>query len=159
MKRITTQLAAAAGALLTLGLPMLAAAQLGMYTLPKNDFVWRWGDESRQRTTGDFEASGGEAGFQCELIGEIHPGSRLTPSEVREFENGLRTRMDFIYAAATSMNQLDFSNDLDWAVLTCARPKATPATEEEKAENEARAKEKMQREIERRRARQQRDAD
>jgi hypothetical protein len=159
MMRITTISTAAAGALLALALPMLAAAQLGMYTLPKNDFVWRWGNENRQRPTGDFSARGGEAGFQCELVGDLGPGSQLSPIEVREFENNLSTRLDFIYAAATTMNELDFQNDLDWAVLTCARAKSTPSTEEEKAENEARAREKMQKEIERRRARQQRDSD
>jgi hypothetical protein len=131
-------------------------AQFG-YTLPQNDFVWRWGDENRQRGMGDLSVNGSEAGFNCELVADLGPGSRYTVTDVNQIENELRVRLDFIYAATTLMNQLDLQNDLDWAVLTCERPQAAPVTPEEKAENEARARDKMQREIERRRARQQKD--
>jgi hypothetical protein len=62
--------------------------------------------------------------------------------------------MDFIYAAATYMNDLvDVQRAISWARLECEKFEPTPSTEEEKAEREARAKEKMQKEIERRRAR------
>ncbi len=48
-----------------------ADAQLGMYTLPKNDFVWNWGEVSPERRFGhpDIEVSGGEGGFRCDLDG------------------------------------------------------------------------------------------
>lgn len=141
---------------LTAGGVLPARAQFG-YNLPQNDFVWRWGDEKRQRGIGDLSVSGSEAGFNCDLVADLGPGSRYTVNEVRQLENELRTRLDFIYAATTLMNQLDLQNDLDWAVLTCMKPQAAPLTPEQKAENEARAREKMQREIERRRARQQRN--
>lgn len=131
-----------------------ARAQFG-YTLPQSDFVWRWGNENRQRGFGDLSVSGSEAGFNCDLVADFGPGSRYSVTDVNQIENELRVRLDFIYAATTLMNQLDLQNDLDWAVLTCTKPQAAPVTPEEKAENEARAREKMQREIERRRARQQ----
>ncbi len=155
MKTLT--LATAGAALLAaLAAPIPAAAQIpGFYQLPKDDFIWRWGDENDQRRHGDFTARGGEGGFQCELVGEYSPARGFSPTAGRELEMQLQGRLDFIYAVSTVMNQLDFANDLDWAVLTCTRPKAKPSTEEEKAENEARAREKMQREVERRRARQQ----
>jgi hypothetical protein len=52
------------------------------------------------------------------------------------------------------MNQLDQQRELDWAKLSCAKPEPTPATAQEKADREAKAREKMQKEVERRRAHQ-----
>ena len=129
------------------------------YQLPSTDFMWRWGRESSRQRLEDIHANGNEAGFRCELIAALSPATHYTTTEVRQIEQDLGTRMDFIYAATTLMNQLDATNQLDSATLTCARPKPTPSTEEEKAENEQRAKEKMQKEVERRRARQQKAND
>ena len=61
-----------------------------MYTLPKNDFVWNWGEVS-PRASGaampDIEISGGEGGFRCDLDGAaFSPSSSLTPTEISEFE-------------------------------------------------------------------------
>jgi hypothetical protein len=132
-----------------------ALGQIGLYSLPKDNFIWRWGDSENARGIADFSISGGESGFHCDLTGRLSPASRLSPSDVRALEQELRSRLDFIYASATYMNNLDATRDLDWATLDCKRPEATPSTEEEKAEREAKAREKMMREIERRRARQQ----
>jgi hypothetical protein len=78
----------------------------------------------------------------------------MTPTQIRQFEDALRARLDFIYATSNYMNQLDQQRELDWAKLSCAKPEATPATAQEKAKSEAKAREKMQKEIERRRAHQ-----
>ena len=83
----------------------------------------------------------------------MSPSSRYTPQDMRALESELRGRLDFIYAASNTMNQLDQQLQLDWARLSCAMPKDKESTPEEKAEREAKAKEKMQREIERRRER------
>jgi hypothetical protein len=132
-----------------------AAAQLGFYQLPNQDFVWNWGrlGEGAAQRFEDFSVTGGEAGFQCELKGSVSPSGRLSPSDVRALENELRSRMDFIYASASYMNELDAQNLIDWARLECDKFEPTPSTPEQKAEREAKAREKMQREIERRRAR------
>jgi hypothetical protein len=132
-----------------------AHAQFG-YNLPKDDFIWNWGRSAGENaSTGfeDFSIRGGESGFNCELTGKVGPSGRMSTNDVRALEEELRTRMDFIYAAATYMNQLEAQNLIDWARLKCDKPEATPSTAEDKAERESRAKEKMQREIERRRAR------
>ena len=159
----TSTLAFGAAALLAaLAAPAPASAQAvpGLYTLPKGDFIWRWGNQRHEREIGDFEVRGNDQGFQCELIGEVSPTSSLTPSEVRDLEASLQGRIDFAYAATTAMRDLEFRRELDWAVLTCEKGAqgSGESTPEEKAENEARAREKMQREIERRRERAQRDA-
>jgi hypothetical protein len=160
MKTLTIAFSGAA-LFAALAAPVPATAQLpGLYNLPPDDFMWRWGHAEREREHGDFSARGSEQGFQCELRGDLSASSRLTPNEVRDLENKLTGRLDFIYAAATLAQQLEYSRDLDWAVLECEKgAKATQSTPEEKAENEARAREKMQREIERRRERAQRDSD
>jgi hypothetical protein len=130
-------------------------AQFGYYQLPQNDFVWNWGvNADRQIGFEDFRVSGGEGGFHCELKGKMSGGSQMTPTQIRQFEDALRARLDFIYATSNYMNQLDQQRELDWAKLSCAKPEATPATAQEKADREAKAREKMQKEIERRRAHQ-----
>ncbi len=136
-----------------------AGAQFG-YSLPKDDFVWNWGrggEEAAQRGFEDFEVRGGEDGFNCLLTGKVGLSGRMTQNDVQALEDALRARLDFIYASATYMNELEQQHLIDWARLACDKPEATPSTEEEKAEREARAKEKMQKEIDRRRERQQHD--
>ena len=158
----TSTLAFGATALLAaLAAPAPAAAQAipGVYTLPKGDFMWRWGNERHEREVGDFEARGSDGGFLCELRGEVSPTSTLDPSEVRELENSLQGRIDFVYTVSMLMQDMENRRELDWAVLTCEKgTNTTQSTPEEKAENEARAREKMQREVERRRERAARDA-
>jgi hypothetical protein len=78
----------------------------------------------------------------------------MTPTQLHQLEDALRSRLDFIYATSNYMNQLDQNRELDWAKLSCAKPQPTPATAQEKADREAKAREKMQREIDRRRAHQ-----
>ena len=133
-----------------------AQAQLGYYQLPQNDFVWNWGvNPDRQVGFEDFDVTGGEGGFHCELKGKMSPGSTMTPTQIHQLQDALRARLDFIYATSSYMNQLDQQRELDWAKLSCAKPEPTPATAQEKADREAKAREKMQREIDRRRAHQQ----
>jgi hypothetical protein len=136
-----------------------ARAQLGLYTLPKDDFRWNWGDGGvdKQRGSPDIEISGGEAQFRCELTARLRPSSSLSPSEIRDLENSLRVRLDFIYAASEALNYLDQNRALDWGVLDCKKPESAPVTEAERAQRENDAREKMLRELDKRRARQQRD--
>jgi hypothetical protein len=135
---------------------MAAQAQFGYYQLPKNDFVWNWGSAERSGAKfEDFTVNGSEGGFNCELKGKLNGASQLTPSALHTLEDQLRSRIDFIYASSTTMNQLDNSHELDWARLSCAKPQAKQLTDQEKADKEAKAREKMQREIDRRRAHQQ----
>jgi hypothetical protein len=146
--------APAALAAITVLTAQAANAQFG-YQLPKDDFVWNWGRNAEGANTRfeDFSVSGGEAGFRCELTGKTGFSGRMSPSDIRALEEELRTRLDFIYAAANYMNELERQNLIDWARLSCEKYEAAPSTEEEKAERESRAKQKMQREIERRRER------
>ena len=147
----------AAAAIIAAASVSSASAQLGTYQLPSNNFIWRWGDENQRHNQRfeDLRASGGEAGFRCDLDAGLSPASHLTSMDVRQMEAQLNASIDFIYKSSNLMNQLHASRDIDWATLTCQRPEATPSSDEEKAEHEQRAKEKMQKEIERRRARQQ----
>jgi hypothetical protein len=55
------------------------------------------------------------------------------------------------------MNYRDQMLSLDWATLDCKRPQPGPVDEAKKAERENAAREKMLRELERRRAKQQQD--
>src|SRR5215831_3248806 len=132
-----------------------AHAQLGYYQLPQNDFVWNWGiNPDKQIGFEDFDVTGGEGGFHCELKGKMSPGTTMTPTQVHQLQDTLRARLDFIYATSTYMNQLDQQRELDWAKLSCMKPEPTPQTAQEKADKEAKAREKMQKEIDRRRAHQ-----
>lgn len=143
---------AAAVALLT---ATAAHAQFGYYQLPKNDFIWNWGDPERNGMKfEDFTVNGGEGGFNCELKGKLTGASQLTPSQLHQLEDQLRSRLDFIYASSTTMNQMDNAHELMWARLSCAKPQAKQMTDQEKADKEAKAREKMQHEIDRRRAHQ-----
>jgi len=132
-----------------------ANAQFG-YQLPKGNFVWNWGRSGEDANTRfeDFYVTGNEDGFQCELKGKVGASGRMSQNDIKALEEALRVRLDFIYAASNYMNELEQQRVIEWARLSCEKPVATPSTDEEKAEHEARAKEKMQREIDRRRARQ-----
>jgi hypothetical protein len=151
--RALVAFAAAAVAVLT---ATAAHAQFGYYQLPKSDFIWNWGNPERSGMKfEDFMVNGSEGGFNCELKGKLSVGSRMTSSDLHTLEDQLRARLDFIYASSNAMNQLEQSHDLDWARLQCAKPEAKPLSDQEKADKEAKAREKMQREIDRRRAHQQ----
>ena len=136
-----------------------AAAQLPLYTLPNNDFRWNWGSANldQRRGTADIEVSGSESFFTCDFTARMRPSSPMSVTEIRALENELRTRLDFIYAVSEKMYYLDLNRSIDWATLDCKRYEPEPASPEEKAERESEAREKMLRELERRRARQQRD--
>jgi hypothetical protein len=158
MSRIAVPLLAAA-AIQLLSLP--ADAQ-GFYTLPKDDFIWRWGDagpETQQRGMADIEVNGNESFFACDLTARMRPSSNRTASEVRDLEMQLRQRLDFIYAASEYMNYLEQTRELQWAVLDCKRQGEDNSTPEQRAERETDARAKMLRELERRRERQQRNND
>ena len=139
-----------------------AAAQFGLYQLPKDNFIWRWGqsrEEGKQTGFADLDLQGTESGFRCHLTARFRASSSMSPTDTRQLESDLRTRLDFIYAVSQEMNYLDQQRSLDWATLDCKHPEATPLTEEKKAERESAAREKMLRELERRRAKQQHEAD
>ena len=160
----TSSLAVALIVTITLPLfvPPSARAQLGFYQLPASDFIWRWGQDregAREFGFPDIEMRGGEGGFNCDLRARLRPTSNLSPSELTELKDELRGRLDFIYAVSDTMNRLDYSLALDWATLDCKKLEAAPVDEAERAERESRARDKMLRELERRRARQQRDDD
>jgi hypothetical protein len=160
MSRIVVPLAAAIGALLH---PVgESAAQVpGLYSLPQSDFIWNWGttDLERRRGSADIEVNGGEAQFRCELSAQMRPSSTMTETELRQLEQDLTTRLDFIYATSEAMNYLENQRVLEWAVLDCKKYQAAERTPEEKATREEEAREKMLRELERRRERAQRDAE
>jgi hypothetical protein len=136
-----------------------AVAQLGMYTLPKSDFVWNWGEANEETRFGhaDIEVSGTESSFRCELEARMRPTSTLTPTQISDFERELGGRLDFIFAVSEAMNLLERERALDWARLDCKKYEAGPVSAEESAERQNEAREKMLRELERRRERQQRD--
>jgi len=133
-----------------------ASAQLPIYNLPNSDFRWTWGTISnpeRQHGAPDIEVTGGEASFNCELTARLMPASSLSPSDVRDIENDLRARLDFVYAVSQTMYNLDQSRYIMWAVLDCKKYEPPPSTPEQRAEREGEARDKMLRELERRRAR------
>jgi hypothetical protein len=139
-----------------------AVAQFGLYQLPKTDFIWHWGEsreEGKQTGFPDLDLQGTESGFLCHLTARFRASSALSPMDMRQLESDLRTRLDFVYAVSQEMNYLDQMLSLAWATLDCKRPEPTPLSEEKKAERESAAREKMLRELERRRAKQPRDAD
>jgi hypothetical protein len=103
--------------------------------------------------------TGSEAGFNCDLKARMRPTSSLDPQQIRELEMELRTRLDFIYAVSETLNSLEYARALDWATLDCKKFVPEPSDPETRAERESEARDKMLRELERRRARQQRDND
>jgi hypothetical protein len=161
ISRIIAPLLAAAGAQLV---PVLqSAAQVpGLYSLPTSDFIWTWGDtnlERRGKGPADVSIKGGEANFNCELNAQMRASSTMSPTDYRQIEQELATRLDFIYAASMAMNDLEYNRVLDWATLDCKEYKAPEKTPEERATREEEAREKMLRELEKRRERQQRNAE
>ena len=153
-------------ALVLLTAPLLllspaAEAQLGFYQLPKENFIWYWGDSregTERRGFADLELRGGEGLFRCEFTARLRASSAFSQQEINQLENDLRSRLDFVYAVSEAMNYLEQMRALDWGVLDCKRPEAGPVDPTESAERETRARDKMQRELERRRARDSRDA-
>ncbi len=130
----------------------------GFVNLPRDDFVWIWGDreDALANRFSDFTVSGGEAGFRCDLTVKLHPASRLSPPEVRELENDLRTSLAFIQDSAYAMYALEQRRDIDWALLDCDKPDQRELSEAEREERVNRALEKARAEQQRRRERQQR---
>ena len=160
MSRIVAPLVAAIGAqVLPVSEP--AAQVPGLYSLPTTDFVWNWGDTNLERRRGaaDITMHGNEAQFQCELKATMRPSSTMTQTDYRNIEQQLSTRLDFIYAVSQTMNNLEYQRVLDWATLDCKKYEPPEKTAEEKASREDEAREKMLRELEKRRERAQRDAE
>jgi hypothetical protein len=106
--------------MLALAAPEAAQAQWGV-NLPRGDFTWVWGDQRRAeaRRGADFNLSGSDRGFHCQLHARLRPSSRLTRMDVRQIENDLRTAMSFVDAVVYTMNGLDYNRHIDWAVLDC----------------------------------------
>ena len=139
-----------------------AAAQLGLYTLPSNNFIWNWGEtgeSGKRRGAADLDVNGNESGFLCHLTARFRVSVDLSEPDLRQLEGQLGTRLDFIYAAATTMTYYDDMRQLDWATLDCRKPEPGPVDEAKRAEREDAARAKMLRELERRRARQSQDKD
>lgn len=151
---LAVALAAAAASAVLVG--NVAVAQLGLYTLPTDDFRWNWGAIGPEEKMGfaDIQVSGSESVFRCELSARTRASSVLGPTDYRQIENDLRARIDFIYAASQAMNYLDQTRSLDWAVLDCKRPEQQPVDAETSSARQNEAREKMLRELERRRAKQ-----
>lgn len=128
------------------------SAQFGLpMQLPENDFIWRWGSDA-SRGFADIDVFGSDGRFRCELTGKIRLSGRITSSETRDLEQQLRSSMQFVYEATYTMNQLDASGNLEWAILDCKQPVEDEDTEDEVAEREAKARERAERRRERRRA-------
>jgi len=107
----------------------LASAQFGypnQLSLPESDFVWTWGSRrSSSRNIEDFSVFGSDSGFRCDLRGQLRAGGMGSVSklEIRDFESELRGQMRFISAASNKMNELEAQGALEWATLTCEKPK------------------------------------
>jgi hypothetical protein len=129
------------------------------YNLPNADFRWNWGEIREDRRFGhaDITMNGGEAGFDCEFTVRFRPTSNMSPADIRAFRDSLATRLDFIYAVSESMYYMDQDRSIDWATLDCKKFEPEPRTPEESAQKQNEAREKMLRELERRRARQRDD--
>ena len=160
MSRTLAALIAAIGAQV-LTVSESAAQVPGLYSLPTSDFVWTWGDTrpEQRRGAADVSMKGGEANFNCELNAQMRPSSTMTPTDYRQIEQDLSTRLDFIYAVSQAMNNLEYQHVLDWATLDCKEYKAPEKTAEERATREEEAREKMLHELEKRRERAQRHAE
>jgi|GEM_PF-2039800 len=154
MSRIVAPLVAALGAQL-FSVSDTAAQVPGLYSLPTTDFTWSWGDTNLEHHRGvaDITMQGNEAQFQCELKATMRPSSTMTTTDYRALEQQLSTRLDFIYAVSQTMNNLEYQRVLDWATLDCKKYEPPEKTADEKATREAEAREKMLRELEKRRER------
>jgi hypothetical protein len=143
--RIQRWLTATAAILVGAALGNGAQAQLfGIVNLPSNDFTWTWGDLERSERRGfeDFSARGNEGGFSCELTGKLRPGSRMSTGETRQLQEDLRTSLFFVQNSTNTMNYLDQSLELDWAILACAKSQGAEEDAEKTAERVEKAREK-----------------
>lgn len=142
--------ATAAGLLAT-----VAVAQLPLYTLPAGDFRWNWGETDLERRIGrpDIEMNGSESFFDCDLTVRFRVSTNMSHSDIRAVRDSLSTRLDFIYAVSETMYYLDQNRDIDWATLDCVKYEPEPRSPDDSAERQNEAREKMLRELERRRAR------
>ena len=138
-----------------------AAAQLLPVNLPRGDFRWQWGEvdvaDGRPTPRHDFSSSGHEAGFSCELMGALRPGSRIDERDLRRLESELSISLYFIQSATRVMNDLDYQRDLDWAVLDCKLPEAREPDPEAQQERLDRLRERALRRQAERRERRSRD--
>jgi hypothetical protein len=152
--RISATAAATAAALV-----FATGAVAQLYNLPKADFKWHWGNTDLERRFGhaDLEMSGGESFFDCELTARFRPTANATVSYIREIRDSLSTRLDFIYAVSETMYYLELNRDIDWATLDCKKYEPEPRSPEASAQRQDEAREKMLRELERRRARERND--
>lgn len=135
-----------------------ASAQLGGFPLqlPENDFVWVWGraqrGENGRRGIDDINIVASDGGFRCQFTAKMGIGSGMSPSEIRNLEEQLRSSLFFIQDTTYTMNVYDDYRRVDWAVLDCRKPEVNE-TEAELAEREAKARERAERRRERRRSR------
>lgn len=135
-----------------------ARAQLNLpyyVQLPTEDFVWTWGRQTRndERVRPGFEVRGTERSFQCTLTGTFRLGSRMRDFyATRNFEQELSSAFEFIQLATYRLNDLDRTNQLQWANLNCIKPEEE-ADEEQIDESVQRALERAERARERRRER------
>lgn len=121
--------------------------------LPADDFVWTWGRPMRDddRSRPGFEVAGGERNFHCTLTGSFRLGSRMRDFyNTRDFEHQLSTTFEFVQLATYRLNDLDRTNQLQWANLNCVIPDEE-ADEEKTDERVQRALERAERARERRR--------
>ncbi len=132
-----------------------AAAQFGLYTLPRSDFRWNWGETNLERRMGqaDIQLRGSESFFECEFTARFRPTTNMTHRDIRAVRDSLSTRLDFIYAVNETMYYLDQDRQIDWATLDCKKYEPENRGPEASAERQSEAREKMLRELERRRAR------
>jgi hypothetical protein len=135
----------------------LAQAQIEQtresHTLPNADFTWRWGTavEDAGRDSAEFQARGFEAEFECQLTGRLlarsqGPYQRIEARAFAEAVKDLRLSMFFIWDAMAMMN--GYRRDLDWATLVCTM---RDIRSERPPRRRADERQKMQRELERRR--------
>jgi hypothetical protein len=143
---------AASGAVAQSGIPQIVL-------LPDDDFVFTWGKPPgslNERQRPDFTIRGVEQSFQCTLTGAFKVGSRMRDFyNIREFEQSLAGTLYFVQEATARLNQLDLSNDLDWALMNCVIPE-TFEEDDRLQERVDKALERAERQRDRRRAR---DAD
>jgi len=123
--------------------------------LPTEDFAWPWGnmrpiDDAEEP---EFTISGVERSFRCTAKGSFKPGSHMRDTYAkREFEQSLNGSIYFIQEATQRLNELDLSNNLQWALMECIIPDASDS-EEDVQEELDRALERAQRERDKRRQR------
>jgi hypothetical protein len=149
----TSKIFALAATAATLLFATGAVAQF--YSLPNASFRWNWGETDLERRFGhpDIEMTGREAFFDCDFTVRFRPSTNSTPSYIRAVRDSLNARLDFIYAVSETMYYMDQNREIDWATLDCEKYEAPPTSPEQSAERQTEAREKMLRELERRRAR------